>query len=247
MFSVSRHNESDSQAITYKNQQQMLIGSVELVKINHIIDQLKIQKDTLEQTCLSSNVTLLDKQKRAIITAIFSCIQQNISHIQNKLNAKKNDEKIDVLKAKYELIELCLLNISQILAEDFSRENLIKNLKILNTHRSTWRNFSLYPAHYGMVGAAVILVGSASLLGTIGIGLASHVGLRISESIVGINIRTTSLKLINDLFKELLNLDKLFSEKLQKIDPTLPKIIVDEICKNMGIDNSYELKNPLML
>jgi len=229
MFSVFRHDYAEQQDRTHQEEFYALIDAIDSVEINHLLTELEVQKKKLENECLQPNATMLDRQKNVLVAGVYNSITQTLSFMQNKFNEVKEHNEIEVLKARLELLNICIHKVLHILSDDFSTERLTRSLEVLNSHRDTMRNFTLYPLHYGIVGTAVILGGPASLLGAIGMGLASHIGLRISENLLGINAETTSLKLISKLYNQLNNLCIKTRDKLEILEPGESKRIFAEI------------------
>lgn len=230
-FSIFRNEHLDNKDIPYTEKINALVDSIEFVELNHTLNLLKIQKDKLENTSLQDSATLLDKQKSALISGVYNCIIQTTYSMQAKLDKNTDRSEVSMLKAKYELVDLCAFNVTHILSDDFSEQKLKANLAILAAHRDGWRNYSIF--HYGAVGTAVVMGGPASLLGAVGLGLASHLGLRLTENIVGLDAETKSLKLVMELFAGLSKLSNRIKEKLERVALGEYKIISDNIWKEI--------------
>lgn len=233
MFSVFEPKNSDNQVRTDQEKHDEAMDSIEFSVINSILDELKIQQEKLENICSQNNATLLDKQKNAYISGICNRINETVTDEKVKFANKKDHNNIEVLKARFTLVERCTLNITHILSDNFSKDNIEKSLAILNTHRDTWRNITLFPLHYFGVCVAVVMTGPGSLLGIIGWSVASHLGLRVSESILGIKANTASVKLLDRLYLELARLSTEISKKIEKIEPGASKAITKDIVKDI--------------
>ena len=120
-----------------------------------------------------------------------------------------------------------------------SEDLLLYNARILDTPRDYKKSGPFNLAHYGAIAALVILSGPASILGILGYGLASHLGLRIVEVATGINGATTSGKLFQKVVFEL--------DRMMKINHVTLNDVMQKPIEEHSVNDKAEQKSQTQL
>lgn len=172
----------------------------EFKNLSAIIDQLYIEESTLKAAADKNGGTSLDYKKHALISRLMTLTKMEINSFNQK--SPPSDE-IDNTIDKCIIANKIMINMMLVLSQDLNKDRLLDNIILLNSHRTYAKRIFFNTSHYGLIGTALIASGPVGVVGALGVGLGTHIALRISEAVMGIDGATRSLQLLTQFMTEL--------------------------------------------